>query len=105
MSDTAIPPAPSVTVAPAPPVAVPPRALRQGAVVISAVAQATFFLALAASCVIAYVKSDYTLLTAMAGVAATNATTVVGYWVGSSDGSARKTDLLNAAPQKPNPTP
>lgn len=66
---------------------------------VSIVAQVTFFLALAASCVIAYVKADYTLLTAMAGVAATNATTVVGYWVGSSDGSARKTELAEAAPK------
>lgn len=63
--------------------------------VVSVTAQIIFLLALAASCVVAWVKGDYTLLTAMGGIAATNATTVVGYWVGSSDGSAKKTDILN----------
>lgn len=73
----------------------PPTAeLRRGAVITSIVAQLTFFLALVAAAVIAWVKADYTLLTAMAGVAATNATSVVGYWIGSSDGSAKKTDII-----------
>jgi len=67
----------------------------RGAVVISIVAQLTFFLALIASGAIAWYKQDYTLITAMAGVAATNATTIVGYWCGSSSGSAHKTELLN----------
>lgn len=75
---------------------------RTGAVVISITAQVTFFMALAAACVIAYLKAEYTLLTAMAGVAATNATTIVNYWVGSSDGSAKKTDIMAANPP---PTP
>ena len=74
----------------------------RGPVVISIVAQFTFLLALGAATVIAWVKNDYTLLVAMAGVAATNATTVVSYWVGSSDGSAKKTDLL--APSAPTTT-
>lgn len=74
----------------------------RGPVVISIVAQFTFLLALGAAAVIAWVKNDYTLLVAMAGVAATNATTVVSYWVGSSDGSAKKTDLL--APSAPTTT-
>jgi hypothetical protein len=77
---------------------------RTGAIVISITAQVTFFLALAAACALAYYKAEYTLLTAMAGVAATNATTVVGYWVGSSDGSAKKTDLMAANPP-PTPIP
>lgn len=63
--------------APAPP-------SRRGAVMISITAQATFFLALVAASLIAWYKQDYTLLTAMAGVAATNATTVVSYWVGNA---------------------
>lgn len=66
----------------------------RGAVVTSIVAQVTFFIALAAAGAIAWLKNDYTLLTAMAGVAATNATTVVQYWVGSSDGSAKKTEIM-----------
>ena len=74
----------------------------RGPVVVSVVAQLTFLLALASSGVIAWVKNDYTLLIAMAGVAATNATTIVNYWVGSSDGSAKKTDLL--APSAPTVT-
>ena len=74
----------------------------RGPVVISMVAQFTFLLALGAAAIIAWVKNDYTLLVAMAGVAATNATTVVSYWVGSSDGSAKKTDLL--APSAPTTT-
>ena len=88
-----------MTTPPASPVAAPTP--RQGAVIISVVAQVAFFLALVAAAVIAWVRNDYTLLTAMAGVAATNATTVVSYWVGSSDGSAKKTDLLAAAPPVP----
>lgn len=77
----------------------PPR--NRGAVVTSIVAQVTFFIALAAAGAIAWIKNDYTLLTAMAGVAATNATTVVQYWVGSSDGSAKKTEMMA---QPPTPT-
>jgi hypothetical protein len=77
---------------------------RLGTVVVSVVAQSTFLLALIAACVIAYRKDDYTLLIAMAGVAATNATSVVNYWIGSSSGSDKKTDLMNAAlPPAPPP--
>ena len=75
-----------------------PAVSRSGAVVTSVVTQATFMGALIASGVIAWAKADYTLLIAMAGVAATNATTVVNYWVGSSDGSAKKTDLMATKP-------
>ena len=82
--------------------AAPTSTRGRGPVVISIVAQFTFLLALGAAAVIAWVKNDYTLLVAMAGVAATNATTVVSYWVGSSDGSAKKTDLL--APSAPTTT-
>lgn len=68
----------------------------RGAIVVSVAAQATFLLAMAAACVIAKVNSDYTLLITLAGAAATNATAVVNYWIGSSAGSAKKTDILNA---------
>lgn len=73
-------------------------------VVISALTLLIFCVALAASGVIAWAKGDYTLLIAMAGVAATNFTTVVGYWVGSSDSSAKKTALLAQTPT-PGATP
>lgn len=73
----------------------------RGAIAISFVAQLTFFLALAAAAAIAWFKSDLNLLIAMCGVAATNATTIINYWVGSSSGSDRKTELL--APKGPTP--
>lgn len=73
-----------------PPASPPPAAqASRGAIVTSIFAQVVFLLALAAAAIIAWYKQDYTLLTAMAGVAATNATTVVGYWVGSSSGNAQ----------------
>ena len=77
---------------------------RRGVVVTSIVAQVTFLAALVASAVIAWVKNDYSILMAMVGVAATNATTVVNYWVGSSDGSSKKTDLMAAATVPPTVT-
>lgn len=67
---------------------------RKGAIAVSIIAHAMFFLALVASAAIAWTKNDFTILTAMCGVAATNVTTVVAYWVGSSEGSAKKTDFL-----------
>lgn len=70
---------------------------RGGAIATSLAAQITFLLALAASAAWAWLKGDNTLLVAMCGVAATNATTVVGYWVGSSDGSAHKTEIMSSA--------
>ena len=84
------------TTAPAPTPADASR--RTGAVVVSVVAQATFLIALVAACAIAWIKNDYTLLIALAGAAATNATSVVNYWIGSSAGSDKKTDLLAATP-------
>lgn len=84
-----------------PPAKVDPK--ERGPIVVSVVAQVTFLLALAAACVIAKVNGDYTLLITLAGAAATNATAVVNYWIGSSAGSAKKTDLLTA--QNPSPPP
>lgn len=45
-----------------------------------------------------FVRNDQTLLTVLIGTAAANATTAVGYWLGSSQGSAKKTDLMAANP-------
>ena len=53
----------------------------------------TIFLA---AIVIAYFKADNTLLTALLGVAATNATTVISFWVGSSSSSQKKDDTIAA---------
>ena len=58
---------------------------------ISAFAMAIFV----AAFVIAYLAKDQTSLTLLMGVAGSMATTVVNYWVGSSSGSDRKTDLLD----------
>ena len=53
----------------------------------------TIFLA---AIIIAYFKANDTLLTALLGVAATNATSVVQFWVGSSSGSQKKDDTIAA---------
>ena len=47
--------------------------------------------------VIAYLSKDGSSLLMLFGVAATNATTVINYWVGSSAGSARKDAQLQVA--------
>lgn len=53
----------------------------------------TIFLA---AMVIAYLMKNEVLIVALLSVAATNATTVVSYWVGSSSSSAKK-DILIAS--------
>lgn len=47
-----------------------------------------------AAFIVAYLAKDQTSLTLLMGVAGSMGTTVVNYWVGSSAGSDRKTDLL-----------
>lgn len=44
---------------------------------------------------IAYLAKDQTSLTLLMGVAGSMGTTVINYWVGSSAGSDKKTDMLN----------
>ena len=53
------------------------------------------------SLVIAFLSKDQNNLTLLIGVSAANATTVVGYWIGSSNSSARKDVQLAAAALKP----
>lgn len=45
-----------------------------------------------------FVRNDQTLLTVLIGSAAANATTAVGYWLGSSQGSAKKTEMMGSGP-------
>jgi len=92
----------SGTVAPS-----PDKPSRQGAVVISVVGQATFLVALIAAAYLYWVTKDpvvLSILSGAVGIAAANATNIVGYWVGSSVGSDKKTDLLAQAPPIGKPT-
>jgi len=62
-----------------------------------------------AALLIAYISKSDTALTLLLGVAATNFTTVVSFWVGSSAGSQKKDATISnlsgpAAPAAP-PTP
>jgi hypothetical protein len=54
-----------------------------------------------AAFVIAYKSDDKTSLQLMMGSTIGAFTSVIGYWLGSSSGSDRKTDLLNQQPPKP----
>lgn len=54
---------------------------------------------------VAYLAKDSNNLTMMMGAAITMGSTVVNYWLGSSSGSAKKTDLISAQPPSIIPTP
>jgi hypothetical protein len=62
-------------------------------VIVSVVALLIFLVAL----LIAYLKANDTLMTTLLGIAGAGYTTVVGFWLGSSYGSSKKTDMLTAA--------
>lgn len=72
----------------------PPRI--DGAVITSILAAAGFLLSLGIGGAVAWAKGDFTLLIALGGVSATNMTTTVSYWLGSSSGSAKKDTLIAA---------
>jgi hypothetical protein len=75
-----------------------------GAIIVSGMWSIVFMLAL----VVVWSSKDQANLGVLIGVVATNGTTVVGFWLGSSMGSKRKTDLLAAAvppPAAPAPKP
>lgn len=78
-----------------------------GTPIVAVVAQVTFLLALIASGFLAWQTGTYDLLLTLAGASAINATTVVNYYLGSSSGSAKKTELLaqprDTIPPKPEP--
>jgi hypothetical protein len=64
-----------------------------GAIVVSIVALLTFTGAL----VVSFFFKDAGLLNLTVGAAIANATTAVGYWLGSSSGSQKKDDVIGAA--------
>ncbi len=82
MSDAPAAPSGQVPEGRSVPVAAPPRI--DGAVITSLLAALGFLLALAIGGAIAWLKGDFTMLVGLGSVAATNMTTVVSYWVGSS---------------------
>lgn len=69
------------------------RVSEWGMVIVSVVALLIFLVAL----LIAYLKANDTLMTTLLGIAGAGYTTVVGFWLGSSYGSSKKTDMLTAA--------
>lgn len=68
-----------------------------GMVIVSVVALLIFLVAL----LIAYLKANDTLMTTLLGIAGAGYTTVVGFWLGSSYGSSKKTEMLNIPPPAP----
>ncbi len=64
-----------------------------GAIIVSVVALATFTGAL----VVSFFFKDSGLLNLTVGAAIANATTAVGFWLGSSSGSQKKDDVIGAA--------
>jgi hypothetical protein len=64
-----------------------------GAIIVSIVTLVTFTGAL----VVSFFFQDSGLLNLTVGAAIANATTAVGYWLGSSSGSQKKDDVIGAA--------
>jgi hypothetical protein len=64
-----------------------------GSIIVSVVALATFTGAL----VVSFFFKDSGLLNLTVGAAIANATTAVGFWLGSSSGSQKKDDVIGAA--------
>ena len=64
-----------------------------GAIIVSTVTLLTFTGAL----VVAFVIKDPALLNLTVGAAIANATTAVGFWLGSSSGSQKKDEVIGAA--------
>jgi uncharacterized membrane protein len=74
-------------------------AVQWAAPIVSVVVLTTFGLVMWAALTRALPSGSETILNMLLGTLAAMATSVVGYWVGSSAGSDRKTDLLyNSAP-------
>lgn len=70
-----------------------------GAIIVSIANSLAFFAAL----VISYLSKDQTNLGLLIGAVIANSTTVVAFWLGSSIGSAHKTDLMAQASSPPPP--
>lgn len=71
-----------------------------GAIVVSVANSLAFFAAL----IVAYFSKDSANLTLLIGAVVANASSVISFWIGSSAGSARKTELLASQPSSPPPT-
>ncbi len=61
-----------------------------GAIVVSILTTLAFWTAL----VLAFIKNDTSSLNLLIGAVIANSSTTVAYWIGSSSGSRRKTDIL-----------
>lgn len=77
-----------------------------GAIAVSTVSLLTF----TGSLVVSFLTKDAGLLNLTVGAAIANATTAVGYWLGSSSGSQKKDDTIAASvaalpPANPAPAP
>lgn len=64
--------------------------MSNGSVIVSIFALAVFAMAI----LVAWLAKDPTTLQILLGAAATNATTAVGYWLGSSAGSRAKDEII-----------
>jgi|SRR5271166_4347034 len=86
----------------------PPGPNQRGAVITSVVGQVTFLGALTFSGWLAWTQKDaasIALFTALCGAASTNATTIIGFWVGSAHGSqAKDGTIANLALKSTPPT-
>jgi hypothetical protein len=86
---------------------IPPQP-RSGKIAISIIQQATFIAALLLTGWLAWSKQDQIWITTFAGlvgIAASNATHVVGYWIGGSADSDHKTDIIAQSPPIVPPSP
>src|SRR5229473_3097517 len=64
-----------------------------GSIIVSFVVLLTFVVALGVS----FFMKDSTIMALTVGAAIANATTAVGFWLGSSSGSQKKDDVIGAA--------
>lgn len=99
MSDNPAPPA-----GPAPPLK-PAAYVAKGTVIIAVLAVVTFVIALGIVGILAYLQIDGAMpvLLSMAGSTVPIFTAAVHFYIGSTQGSAKKTDLLAAAHKPPVP--
>jgi hypothetical protein len=68
--------------------------MTRGAILVSLVNGLAFLVAL----LVAFLSHDGTNLALLIGAVIANASTTISFWLGSSAGSARKTELLAQAP-------
>jgi len=81
-------PLPPIDLTPFP--AAKPDLMLWGAVIISALVTLAFAVAL----ILAFIKGDASNLNLLIGAVIANTSSVISYWIGSSSGSRRKTDII-----------